>query len=134
MVVEKERIYLLDTNVIIDFFRGNALTKKRILKFQSLNISSIVYGELIYGIENASHKDRHKKQLDNFIKSCLIIPVTKETSKIYGKLKTELKKQGRLIPENDIWIAAQTIEQDAILLSNDKHFEMIKDLKSEKIN
>ncbi len=88
MVVEKERIYLLDTNVIIDFFRGNALTKKRILKFQSLNISSFVYGELIYGIENASHKDRHKKQLDNFIKSCLIIPVTKETPKIYGKLKT----------------------------------------------
>ena len=50
------------------------------------------------------------------------MPITKSTSKIYGKIKTKLKQIGKLIPENDIWIAAHSIEHNAFLLSNDKHY------------
>ncbi len=53
---------------------------------------------------------------------------------IYGKIKTQLKIKGKPIPENDIWIAAQAIEYDFVLLSNDKHFKMITGLLTEEIN
>jgi len=128
----EEKIYLIDTNIIVDLFRNIQKVKKKLLKLNSINISVIVYGELIYGIENSSQKEKHLNELNNFLKSCLIIPITKNTAKTYGKIKTALKKQGTPIPENDIWIAAQAIEQGAVLLSNDKHFDLIKDLQLEK--
>ena len=44
------------------------------------------------------------------------MPITKSTSKIYGKIKTQLKVKGKPIPENDIWTAAHSIEHNAVLL------------------
>ena len=84
-------------------------------------------------MENATNKEKHLKQLNEFLSLCLIIPVTRKTSKIYGNIKSKLKAAGTPIPENDIWIAAQTIEHEATLLSNDKHFKLIQNLRTENI-
>jgi tRNA(fMet)-specific endonuclease VapC len=64
-----------------------------------------------------------------------VIPILKSsdtTSMLYGEIKTELKKKGKPIPENDIWIAALAKEHDLVLVTRDKHFEEIEDLKVEK--
>ena len=58
-----------------------------------------------------------------------IVAVTHETSKIFGKIKNELKLKGKMIPLNDIWIAAHAIETESVLLSFDKHFLNISKLK-----
>ncbi|MCD4791856.1 MAG: type II toxin-antitoxin system VapC family toxin [Bacteroidales bacterium] len=129
----KNKFYLLDTNVVVNLFRGNQQTLDKLNEIEQLNISSIVYGELSYGVENATNKEKHIKQLISFSKSCSIIPVTKSTSKIYGIIKTQLKTKGKPIPENDIWIAAHTIEHNAVLLSDDKHFKLIEGLLTEQI-
>jgi predicted nucleic acid-binding protein len=39
-----------------------------------------------------------------------------------------LRKKGRPIPTNDIWIAAHTMEADADLISSDPHFGRIDGL------
>ncbi len=113
--------YLLDTNIVIDLFREKRKTIDKLVKIKQLNISTIVLGELIYGAENSTNREKHLKQISAFSKYCSILPITEFTSKIYGKLKTQLKKKGKPIPENDIWIAAHAIEHNYILLSNDKH-------------
>jgi len=43
-----------------------------------------------------------------------------------------LRKKGRPIPENDIWIAAIAFQHDLTLVSRDEHFEEVEDLKLEK--
>jgi tRNA(fMet)-specific endonuclease VapC len=58
-----------------------------------------------------------------------ILAVGAETSDVYADLRSELKRQGRPIPTNDLWIAAQTIENAAVLLSNDVHFEHLIGLR-----
>ena len=60
-----------------------------------------------------------------------ILPVTETTAKHYGVIKNELKQQGRLIPENDIWIAAIAQEYDLTLVTRDKHFSHVQGLKVE---
>ncbi|HAA90566.1 MAG TPA: hypothetical protein DCE07_08400 [Peptococcaceae bacterium] len=47
----------------------------------------------------------------------------------YAALRQKLKKAGRPIPENDIWIAASCLELDAMLLSRDAHFDFFPDLQ-----
>ena len=45
--------------------------------------------------------------------------------------KSKLKKQGKKIPENDIWIAACAICADVCLMTKDAHFDQIDRLKRE---
>jgi tRNA(fMet)-specific endonuclease VapC len=58
-----------------------------------------------------------------------ILPVTAETSDYYGRLVAALRKAGHPIPVNDLWIAAQTLEQGAILITYDKHFHHVPGLR-----
>ncbi len=128
----KNTNYLLDTNIVIDIFRKNNKTIDKLIKIKQLNISAVVLGELIYGAENSSNKEKHLSQITEFSKSCSVLPITESTSEMYGKIKSELKKIGKPIPENDIWIAANAIEHGYTLLSNDKHLKLIEGLLIEQ--
>jgi len=46
----------------------------------------------------------------------------------YARIKTELKRRGRPIPENDIWIAACAQSAESPLFSRDDHFTEIENL------
>jgi tRNA(fMet)-specific endonuclease VapC len=50
------------------------------------------------------------------------------TSDRYSRIATQIKQQGTPIPTNAIWIAAQTMEHGAELITSDQHFEKIKGL------
>lgn len=120
---------LLDTNIIIDWFRGDKDTQLY-LNTIDFEIPVIVIGELFYGAENSSNKEKHSEQIKKFSKEFTIINVTDETAKMYALIKSELKKQGKPIPENDIWIAAIAVENNKSLVTNDQHFSYIKSLKT----
>ncbi|HKE23854.1 MAG TPA: PIN domain-containing protein [Bryobacteraceae bacterium] len=40
----------------------------------------------------------------------------------YGRLRQDLREQGRPIPENDMWIAATATRQGLALVTRDRHF------------
>jgi len=50
------------------------------------------------------------------------------TSDRYSRISLQLKQQGAPIPTNDAWIAAQTMEHGAELITFDRHFEKIPGL------
>jgi tRNA(fMet)-specific endonuclease VapC len=54
--------------------------------------------------------------------------IGKITSDRYSRIAAKLKQQGAPIPTNDIWIAAQTMEHGAELITSDHHFERISGL------
>ena len=53
------------------------------------------------------------------------------TAREYGEIKSALQAEGRLIPENDIWIAAIAQQHDLTLVTRDEHFKEVKHLKVE---
>lgn len=57
-----------------------------------------------------------------------IIQMGKITSDRYSRIASHLKSQGTPIPSNDIWIAAQSMEHGAELITSDRHFENIAGL------
>lgn len=54
----------------------------------------------------------------------LLLP-DQATSERYGQVKAELAGIGKLIPENDIWIAAMARQFDLPLVTRDQHFASV---------
>lgn len=51
-----------------------------------------------------------------------VLDVTATTAAAYAELRMSLKKVGRPIPQNDMWIAAACIERAIPLATDDAHF------------
>jgi len=124
------KVFLVDTNIIIDFFSNDPELKEK-LSFSKIMVPSVVIGELYFG-SYASPSEKSKiKEIEEFIKECEIVHVDGETAKYYGKVKSQLKKSGTLIPENDVWIAALSQQHNAIVATRDKHFDKPANIKVE---
>ena len=57
-----------------------------------------------------------------------IVTLSLATAERFGEIFASLRKRGKPIPTNDIWIAAQSIENDSELLSGDPHFGFVENL------
>lgn len=58
-----------------------------------------------------------------------ILPVSKETSEIFGEVKYSLTRAGTPLPINDVWIACSAIEVGAVLITFDEHFSKINQVR-----
>ena len=119
---------LLDTNVLIRFFRSDRKIADIISTFEKIVIPTVVLGEFKSGVDplTASGK-RQLEVLDAFLDSPSvdIIPVTEDVSSAYARIFRTLKANGTPIPQNDIWIAACAMDAGATLISSDTHFAKI---------
>jgi tRNA(fMet)-specific endonuclease VapC len=123
--------YLLDTNIVIAYLTGDESIGPPGAADQFF-VSSTVVGELFYGAMNSQRVDENTIRLLEFVSDTTSIPCDNETAKVYGELKTLLRKLGRPIPDNDIWIAAVAIQHSLTLLSRDEHFSNIDSLRLER--
>jgi predicted nucleic acid-binding protein len=77
-----------------------------------------------------THEKMNRQALDEFLGESFVhvVPVTRDVSRIYGQLLSDLRTRGRPIPTNDVWIAACTITSGATLLTTDGDFKKVKGL------
>ena len=122
--------YLIDTNIIIDFFSNDFELKEK-LTTSNILIPAVVIGELYFGAYASSNAKSKIREIEEFIKACEIVYVDIDTAKYYGKVKSQLKKSGTPIPENDVWITALSLQYKAVLATRDKHFDKPEDIKVE---
>ncbi|MDX2069583.1 MAG: type II toxin-antitoxin system VapC family toxin [Haliscomenobacter sp.] len=125
--------YLLDSNIIIDVFRGESKTVERISLTQKLFVPVIVIGELYYGAYKSNQIARRIAEVKQLEELVTILNVTPVTSQLYGEIKQRLYAKGKPIPENDIWIAAIAIEHGLVLITRDKHFEEVEGVVIERV-
>ncbi len=122
---------LLDTNAYIHLQLGEPQVTKVVARASRICMSTIVLGELLYGFKNGTKATKNLGILEQFLESrgVFLAPVDRETSEWYGLLSAQLRRQGRPIPTNDIWIAAQTIHTQATLISFDAHFQHLDSIR-----
>lgn len=49
----------------------------------------------------------------------------RETAEQYARIFVQPKRAGTPIPDNDLWIAAQVLECDLVLITRDRYFQGI---------
>jgi len=119
---------LLDTNIIIALFAGDVRVAKKLSEAREVFVSSISLGELCYGAWKSSQSRSNLRRLHDFGAGSAVLPIDADTAEEYGHLKAMLREKGRMIPENDLWIAAQARQHKLLLVSRDGHFDLIEDL------
>ena len=120
--------YLLDTNIIIALFANDTKIKNNLLQAEEVFIPSIVIGELYYGANKSQRVQENLTKIKNFIINNVILSCDANTSRYYGEVKNNLRLKGSPLPENDIWIAAITIQYNLILVTRDAHFNEVENI------
>jgi Predicted nucleic acid-binding protein, contains PIN domain len=122
---------LLDTNAYSGFMNGDNKVLDYIVESEVVYFSTVMLGELFAGFRGGKRYSDNVEELKTFLHKdgIRIIDVTIETSEIFGEIKAELSKKGKMIPLNDIWIAAHTIETGSKLITYDAHFRNIARLR-----
>ena len=121
---------MLDTSAYVGFKRNIVEAVEIIVKAELIVFSPVVMGELMFGFRNGTRFKENMNDLDRFLMHEIVdlMPIGKITSDRYSRIAVKLRQQGTPIPTNDIWIAAQAMEQGAELITSDQHFEKISGL------
>ena len=121
--------FLLDTNVVIPVLRQEESALARVEQAEdSLFVSVITLGELRFGARKSGRIEENLQRVEE----SEVLLCDEETSRLYGEVKDGLRRKGRPIPENDIWISATALQNDLALVTRDAHFEHVDGLKIER--
>jgi len=120
------RPILLDTDVLIDFFRGNEKAEAFINTYNArIILSSIVVAELYAGVKEDAEQDT----LQEFVSLFRVVPVSAEIGKIGGLYKRDYGKSHGVGLADAILAATAEIENAELKTLNIRHYPMLKDLK-----
>jgi tRNA(fMet)-specific endonuclease VapC len=121
---------LVDTNAYAAFKGGDPETVDVLRMADEVHLSVIVLGELLAGFAAGAHEPRNRRELAAFMDSprVSVLSVTSATAAYYAIVFAQLRRKGRPIPTNDLWVAATAMEYGAVLLTYDKHFDEVDGL------
>lgn len=122
----------LDTSVAIRYLNRDESVIKRLYPYSKVFLPTVVVGELIFGAENSNQAAQNLPRYVEFIALCEILPMGKATAIIYSQTRLSLKRKGQTISPNDVWIAAQCIEQRWTLVTDDSDFGRVDGLIVER--
>jgi predicted nucleic acid-binding protein len=121
---------LLDTNSYVAFKRNEPAAVRSIRQSEFIGINATVLGELLSGFRAGSKEGANRKELNLFLESprVQVLAIDEDTAEYYAKVFCDLKKKGRPIPTNDIWVAASAMQHGLWLVSKDEHFHEVEGL------
>ena len=118
---------LLDTSAYSALCRGNQAILDVVRQSETIALPAVVLGELHSGFRAGNRYKENTAQLTHFLSkpSVRVLHVTEETALRYAEVDVYLRKRGRPIPRNDVWIAASALEHGLQLLTLDVHFREV---------
>ena len=122
--------FTLDTSAYSAFNRGDKRLRKWFHPDNEIIVPTIVIGELRAGFAAGSKRKENEGLLQKFLDSpnVNVVTVTDTTTEIYAEIYLGLRKKGKPIGTNDMWIASMALEKDNVLLTLDDGFSEIPDL------
>lgn len=116
---------IVDTNGFSAFAEGDLALEPILRGTPQLAIPVIVLGEYRYGISQSRDRAHYEQWLSEYLRRFRILEIDERTTVSYSEVRVELKKSGRPIPSNDLWIAALCRQHSLPLLSRDPHFDAV---------
>ncbi|MEK6861337.1 MAG: type II toxin-antitoxin system VapC family toxin [Nanoarchaeota archaeon] len=128
-------MYCLDTDVVIEFLRGDKKIFRKIKevsKTQPLFITSLSLSELYKGAYLSSNPQKEIEKLKSLLYYLELITITEKTAEIFGKKYNELLHMGKMTQEFDLLNASIALSYDLVFVTrNRKHYANVPNLKLE---
>jgi tRNA(fMet)-specific endonuclease VapC len=113
--------YLLDSNACIVYLRTprNPVQAHVDLVPQTyLRMCSVVKGELLAGAMRYADPSARLQRLDEFFAPFESLPFDDADADVYGRIRADLQRAGKLIGPNDLMIAAIALANDLTLVTH----------------
>ena len=119
---------ILDTNAVSALFVGDPALGKVLAVDPRHHLPVVVIGEYRYGLLASRHRAHLEQLLETLIRESFVLPVEEATAEAYSHVRDDLRRKGRPIPENDIWISALARQHGLTLVARDAHFAEVENL------
>jgi len=116
---------IVDTNALSAAADGDAAVIAILGRAGQLAVPVIVLGEYRYGIAQSRHRASYEEWLAELLRDCSVLDITEPTTHHYAEILLELRRIGKPIPTNDLWIAALCRQHALPLVSRDRHFDLV---------
>ena len=120
---------ILDTNALSAAADLDPGELEVIASAEHLAVPVIVLGEYRLGIRQSRRRSEYENWLREWIEAVSVLDIDEETTHHYATIGVELKKSGKPIPVNDLWIAALCRQHSLPLISRDRHFDAVRGLE-----
>ncbi|HRE18195.1 MAG TPA: type II toxin-antitoxin system VapC family toxin [Rhodocyclaceae bacterium] len=115
--------YLLDTNICIYIAKHNPpAVRERFARHQAaeLAMSVVTLGELRFGAEKSHSREAALSTIARLASLIEVMPLPEAAGDHYGQIRATLHRQGQIIGNNDLWLAAHARAEGWILVSNNE--------------
>jgi predicted nucleic acid-binding protein len=118
---------LVDTSAYSAFMAGSETIKLALQRADSIYLTPVVLAELRIGFLGGTQRAENERLLDRFLQPARVrvAAIDNETAVRYAEIFHYLKRQGRPVPTNDLWIAASAMQFGLRILTTDAHFQQI---------
>jgi tRNA(fMet)-specific endonuclease VapC len=120
---------ILDTNALSAVADGEPSAMELVAGAERVAVPVIVLGEYRLGIAQSRHRTTYESWLREWIAAVTVLDIDDGTTHSYSAIGLELKKKGKPIPANDLWIAALCRQHSLHLVSRDRHFDFVHGLR-----
>jgi predicted nucleic acid-binding protein len=123
--------YLVDTDWIIHYLSGTEEIIQKLEEFRphGLAVSIIALAELYEGVYYSKNPEASQRGVDDFLFDMPVLGLKKEVCQIFGRERGKLRRQGNIIGDFDLLIAATCLHYNLTLLTNNvRHFERVEGL------
>lgn len=124
---------MLDTNTVSYIVRGTSPAARDRLDGLKINevgcISVVTEAEIRYGLAKKPPSLALRTVLDDFLGKIQILPWGRDEAMAYGTLRFKLERAGKILSALDMLIAAHAVSTNATLVTGDKAFAQVEDLR-----
>ncbi len=120
----------IDSNRYTDLCRGLPEVVEIVESAEEIHVPLIVLAEQRAGFANGSARQKNERVLTRFMNNpgVFVLAPDEQTTFFYADVYAYLRKKGRPIPTNDLWIAALTIQHNFVLFDRDSDFDALPQL------
>ncbi len=125
-------MFVLDTNTVIDYFKGRGKVAERLLAVppREIALPAIVAYEVWVGVLGSQNAKRRQSQYEQFLSVVEVIPFDSAISRRAAELRHVLERRGESIGPLDTLIAGTALACGATLVTrNVKEFGRIVGLE-----
>jgi tRNA(fMet)-specific endonuclease VapC len=121
----------LDTSAFGALQQGDARVTDIVESATAVFLPFVVVAELRSGFVLGSRSVENERSLQRFLASpgVEVLFADDETTHRYASVLKQLRRQGTPIPVSDTWIAALALQHDLVLLTRDRHYEHLPQLR-----
>ena len=122
---------MLDTNAVSAFLKRRSPRLDGWMREQRCCLSAIVVAEIRYGLQKQPAATRLLALAEATLEIVEILPWSQACTRIYGRLRADLERQGKPLAALDLLIASHALSEGCALVTADQAFANVAELQLE---